>query len=93
MTIMQVRILFASNKTTQYVQITMLFHRCIAVFQDVHVMMYIGFGFLMVFLKRYGYGAVSFTFMIAAIAVQWGIIVEGFFHMKNGKFYVSILRL
>jgi len=34
-------------------------------FQDVHVMMFIGFGFLMTYLKRYGYSAISFNFLIA----------------------------
>ena len=29
------------------------------VFQDVHTMMFIGFGFLMTFLKKYGYGSVG----------------------------------
>ena len=38
-------------------------------FQDVHVMMFIGFGFLMVFLKRYGYSAVGFNFFLAALAI------------------------
>ncbi|KAH7951541.1 hypothetical protein HPB52_010288 [Rhipicephalus sanguineus] len=41
-----------------------------AVFQDVNVMVFIGFGFLMTFLKRYGFGAVGFTLLIAALSIH-----------------------
>ena len=49
-------------------------------FQDVHVMLYIGFGFLMTFLKKYGFGAVGYNFFIAALITQWGTIVSGCFN-------------
>lgn len=49
-------------------------------FQDVHVMMYIGFGFLMTFIRKYGYSAVGFNFLIASFAVQWGALMYGFCH-------------
>lgn len=48
-----------------------------SMFQDVHVMIYVGFGFLMTFLKKYGYGAVGYNFFIAALVTQWGTIVTG----------------
>ena len=51
-----------------------------AVFQDVHVMIFIGFGFLMTFLKRYSFGAVGFNFFIASVAIQWGLLAFSFFH-------------
>jgi ammonium transporter Rh len=47
------------------------------VFQDVHVMIFVGFGFLMTFLKKYGYGAVGYNFFISSLAIQWYIIVAG----------------
>ena len=50
-------------------------------FQDVHVMIFIGFGFLMTFLKRYGLSAVSLNMLISAFAIQWTILVSGFFHL------------
>lgn len=40
-------------------------------------MIYVGFGFLMTFLKKYGYGAVGYNFFIAALMTQWGTIVTG----------------
>lgn len=49
-------------------------------FQDVHVMIFIGFGFLMTFLKRYGFGAVGFNFMLSAMVIQWSMLTNGFFH-------------
>nr|BAO93205.1 Rh type B glycoprotain [Lethenteron reissneri] len=46
-------------------------------FQDVHVMVFVGFGFLMTFLQRYGYSSVGFNFMIAGFGIQWAILVQG----------------
>ena len=43
-------------------------------------MIFIGFGFLMTFLKRYGLSAVSLNLLISAFAIQWTILVSGFFH-------------
>jgi ammonium transporter Rh len=63
-------------------------------FQDVHVMMFIGFGFLMTFLKRYGYSAVSLNFLIAAIILQWATLCQGFFHhMHHGKIQINITNM
>jgi len=50
-------------------------------FQDVHVMIFIGFGFLMTFLKRYGLSAVSLNLMCSALAIQVFTIVYGLFHL------------
>ena len=50
------------------------------VFQDVHVMIFIGFGFLMVFLKTHSWTSVGFNFLIAAYALQLTIPVLSFFH-------------
>jgi len=49
-----------------------------AMFQDIHVMMFIGFGFLMTFLKRYGFGSVGFNFLVAAFILQWATLTHGF---------------
>lgn len=50
-------------------------------FQDVHVMIFIGFGFLMTFLKKYGLSAVSLNMMVSALCIQWTILVSGFLHL------------
>ncbi|XP_063172882.1 ammonium transporter Rh type B [Candoia aspera] len=60
-------------------------------FQDVHVMIFLGFGFLMTFLKRYSFGGVAFNFLIAAFTLQWSVLIQGFFHtFHNGKIHVGI---
>merc|ERR1711871_1906639 len=49
-------------------------------FQDVNVMIFIGFGFLMTFLKKYGMSALSLNMMVAVFAIQWHILVNGLVH-------------
>ncbi|MGH0187309.1 UNVERIFIED_CONTAM: hypothetical protein FKN15_024304 [Acipenser sinensis] len=63
-----------------------------ASFQDVHVMIFIGFGFLMTFLKRYGYGSVGFNFLIASFSLQWATLMQGFFHgmKEDGKIHIGV---
>ncbi|XP_070323609.1 ammonium transporter Rh type B isoform X3 [Odocoileus virginianus] len=62
-------------------------------FQDVHVMIFVGFGFLMVFLQRYGFGSVGFTFLLAAFALQWSTLIQGFFHsFRGGYILVGVER-
>ena len=56
-------------------------------------MMFIGFGFLMTFLKRYSYSAVAINFLIAAIVLQWATLCQGFFHhFHGGKIHINITR-
>jgi len=58
------------------------------VFQDVHVMIFIGFGFLMVFLKTHSWTSVGFNFLIAAYVLQIGILITAFWHMViNSDFH------
>lgn len=47
-------------------------------FQDVHVMIFIGFGFLMSFLHRGGFTATSHAFLVAAYAGLWAMLNRGF---------------
>jgi ammonium transporter Rh len=47
-------------------------------YQDINVMMLIGFGFLMTFIRRYAWSALSYTFFINAIVVQMYILLAGF---------------
>merc|ERR1712106_257541 len=57
-------------------------------FQDVHVMIFLGFGFLMTFLKKYGLSAVSLNPMCSALAIEVFTLVYGFFHLhcENPEF-------
>merc|ERR1711892_1292292 len=58
------------------------------IFQDVHVMIFLGFGFLMTFLKKYGLSAVSLNLMCSALAIEIFTLVYGFFHLhcENPQF-------
>ncbi|NXP68290.1 RHAG protein, partial [Chloropsis cyanopogon] len=62
-------------------------------FQDVHVMIFVGFGFLMTFLKKYGFSSVGFNMLIAAFGLQWGILMQGFWHMRRGKIPINIISM
>jgi ammonium transporter Rh len=47
---------------------------------DIHVMMFIGFGFLMVFLKTHCWTSIGFNYLVAAWAIQCGIVFQGFWY-------------
>eukprot|EP01087_Luapelamoeba_hula_P014629 TRINITY_DN4325_c0_g1_i1.p1 TRINITY_DN4325_c0_g1~~TRINITY_DN4325_c0_g1_i1.p1 ORF type:complete len:536 (-),score=83.66 TRINITY_DN4325_c0_g1_i1:37-1644(-) len=46
--------------------------------RDVSIMIFFGFGYLMTFLRRYGFSAISYSFMIAGMVCQWSIVCELF---------------
>ena len=49
-------------------------------FQDVHVMIFVGFGFLMTFIKTSSWSAMCFNWIISCWALQWAILSNGFWH-------------
>lgn len=49
-------------------------------FQDVHVMIFIGFGFLMTFLHQHSFNAIGMTLFIGALVIQIAILTNGFWH-------------
>lgn len=62
-------------------------------FQDIHVMIFIGFAFLMTFLKRYGFSASGFNLLVGALVIQWAIIMRGCYEMEDGKIPLSLDNL
>lgn len=65
-------------------------------FMDVNGMIFVGFGFLMTFLKNYGFGAVGLNLMISAVCIQWAAIVRGFIHydiLGGEKFHISVFDM
>ncbi|XP_069580135.1 rh blood group, D antigen [Brachyistius frenatus] len=46
-------------------------------FQDVNAMVILGFGFLCTFLVRYGFSGSGFNLLVAVMATQWAIILNG----------------
>lgn len=49
-------------------------------YQDVNVMMLIGFGFLMTFIKNYTWSTLAYTFFVNAVVVQLYILFQAFWH-------------
>ena len=62
-------------------------------YQDIHVMIFIGFGYLMTFLRKYGYSAVGLTFLMGAFVMQWHILNEGFWHRVFEGTFNSYLEI
>ena len=64
-------------------------------------MIFVGFGFLMTFLRRYGFSSVGFNMMLAAFAIQWSTITLGLFsfigqaqdNADRYEIFVSLERL
>ncbi|KAM6426598.1 ammonium transporter Rh type C isoform 2-T2 [Liasis olivaceus] len=57
-------------------------------------MIFVGFGFLMTFLQRYGFGAVGFNFLLAAFGIQWALLMQGWFHtFEHGKILIGVESL
>ncbi|XP_074547339.1 rh blood group, D antigen [Halichoeres trimaculatus] len=46
-------------------------------FQDVNVVVFLGFGFLYTFFVRYGFSGSGFNFLVAAMATQLAVILNG----------------
>uniref|UniRef100_A0A1I8PY71 Ammonium transporter AmtB-like domain-containing protein n=1 Tax=Stomoxys calcitrans TaxID=35570 RepID=A0A1I8PY71_STOCA len=59
-------------------------------FQDIQVMIFVGFGFLMTFLRKYGYSATGYTLFLASLVIQWAVLMKGFFKMEGGKIELSL---
>jgi ammonium transporter Rh len=49
-------------------------------YMDVHVMIFVGFGFLMVFLKAHSWTSVGFNYIVACWALQITILLSGFWN-------------
>uniref|UniRef100_A0A672FHP7 Ammonium transporter Rh type C-like n=1 Tax=Salarias fasciatus TaxID=181472 RepID=A0A672FHP7_SALFA len=63
-------------------------------FQDVNVMVILGFGFLCTFLVRHGYSGSGFNLLVAAMATQWAVILNGIesWHY-SGKIRINLKSL
>lgn len=56
-------------------------------------MVFLGFGFLMTFLHRYGYSAVGFNFLLAAMGIQWALLMQGWFqHTRDNYILLGIKK-
>ena len=53
-------------------------------------MVIVGFGFIMTYLKRYGYGSIGFTLLIVAFVLQWSLLVRGWINWNEGGGQFSV---
>lgn len=51
-----------------------------AMYQDIHVMIFVGFGLLMTFLKKNGFNSMGMTFLIGVMSIQFGIVMVNLIH-------------
>jgi ammonium transporter Rh len=66
--------------------------RYYAFYQDIHVMIFIGFGYLMTFLKTYSWSAVGFNFVIAAWVLQISFLLMGFWTRAFSGEWVGMIE-
>ncbi|OCT62528.1 ammonium transporter Rh type A-like [Xenopus laevis] len=60
-------------------------------FKDIQLMLFVGLGLLLSFLKLYGFGAMAFNLVIANFSIQWAVLVQGFFyHYRDGKIHFGL---
>ncbi|XP_004069188.1 ammonium transporter Rh type B-like [Oryzias latipes] len=63
-------------------------------FADVQVMIFIGFGCLLAFFRFYGFSGMVFNFLTATFAIQWAILMQGFFQFYyDGKIHLGVINL
>ncbi|XP_056462537.1 ammonium transporter Rh type B [Gadus morhua] len=63
-------------------------------FADVQVMIFVGFGCLLAFLRFYGFSGMVFNFLTATFSIQWAILVQGYFQFyQDGKIHLGVINL
>nr|XP_061841447.1 ammonium transporter Rh type B-like [Nerophis lumbriciformis] len=63
-------------------------------FADVQVMIFVGFGCLLAFCRFYGFSGMVFNFLTATFAIQWAIVIQGFFQFyHHGQIHLGVLNL
>lgn len=55
-------------------------------------MLFVGFGLLLTFLKKYGFSSLGYNFLISALVIEWSTIMQGFFEMKHNKITLGLQR-
>ncbi|KAK0155092.1 Solute carrier family 12 member 5 [Merluccius polli] len=61
---------------------------------DIQVMIFVGFGCLLAFYRQYGFGGLVFNFLTATFAIQWAILVQGYFQFSHdGKIHLGVINI
>ncbi|KAJ6659612.1 hypothetical protein lerEdw1_018581 [Lerista edwardsae] len=91
--ILEVAIIILFGIFVKYDSTDRRFLQLYPLFQDTHVMIFVGFGFLMTFLKKYGYSSVGLNMLIAALGLQWGTLLQGFWHMESNEIRINVTSM
>ena len=59
--------------------------------RDLSLMVFFGFGFLMAFLKRYGYSAIGLSLITSCLVVQESLLLEAAFNTQGGGLSLATL--
>uniref|UniRef100_A0A3B3WLR1 Ammonium transporter AmtB-like domain-containing protein n=1 Tax=Poecilia mexicana TaxID=48701 RepID=A0A3B3WLR1_9TELE len=63
-------------------------------FADIQVMIFLGFGCLLAFFRFYGFSGMVFNFLTATLAIQWAILIQGYFQFySDGKIHLGLINL
>ncbi|XP_062835140.1 ammonium transporter Rh type A-like [Anolis carolinensis] len=65
-----------------------------SLFQDIQLMLLVGLGLLLAFMKGYGFSAVANNFLLANFSTQWALVIQGFVHhSQNGKIRLGLYNI
>jgi ammonium transporter Rh len=70
-----------------------VFNNLILVLHDAHALVLVGFGFLVTFLRRYGYSAIAINLFLVAFVLELALVVRGFISeefSKNNAFSIGL---
>ena len=81
----QLALLILFLSITSYDKFSGYSHQEYVIYRDIMVMLLLGFGYLMTFLRKYGLGAVGLTMMLTVLAMQLNVFAESFARFLYGK--------
>ncbi|XP_076734330.1 solute carrier family 12 member 5 isoform X2 [Maylandia zebra] len=82
------------NRTNQTNPMHNAVYRNYPFFIDIHFMIFVGFGCLLAFFRFYGFGGMVFNFLTATFAIQWAILVQGYFQFSHdSKIHLGVINL
>ncbi|KAI6212831.1 Ammonium transporter Rh type A [Aphelenchoides besseyi] len=53
---------------------------------DTHAFILIGFGFLVTFLRRYGFSAIAINLLLVAFVLEWALLIRGFLSIEFSEY-------
>lgn len=82
-----------ANQVTKVAESGLYVNSFYPFFQDVHVMIFVGFGFLMTFLKSHSWTSVGMNFLLGAWIIQVALLTNGFWHAILEVHFTDLILL